>query len=158
MLLFATTSPPYAEKLNAATIQAALDLPEASARSSSAAPRAWAGALLLGLDLARKPAGGRWSAPATSSSAPPAARARARAATGPPLSSPGSERDAVARVIGRASATIEILDVWRLPEDRFARQWEERFTADTMAPAIDRHARSARCEAGGIDAIDAPTA
>src|SRR5437667_6244678 len=27
-LLFATTSPPYAEKLNAATIQAALDLPE----------------------------------------------------------------------------------------------------------------------------------
>ena len=30
-LIFATTSPPYAEKLNAATLQAALDLPETGA-------------------------------------------------------------------------------------------------------------------------------
>ncbi len=41
-LLFATTSPPYAEKLNAATVQAALDLPEDDrARSSSVRRRAW---------------------------------------------------------------------------------------------------------------------
>src|SRR4029434_663097 len=48
----------------------------------------------------------------------------------------GSDRDAIARVLGRASSTIEILDVWRLPDERFPRQWEERFTADTMAPSI----------------------
>ena len=52
-LVFATTSPPYAEKLNAATLQAALSLP-ASLRSIElgGAPRMGLGALLLGLDLA----------------------------------------------------------------------------------------------------------
>ena len=59
-LLFATTSPAYAEKLDAATIQAALDLPESVASvqlgGSTRAPAL--GALLLGLDLAAaRPAG-----------------------------------------------------------------------------------------------------
>src|SRR5437899_2479451 len=62
----------------------------------------------------------------------------------------GSDRDAIARVLGRASATIEILDVWRVPEERFPRQWEERFIADTMAPAIADTARRA-LEAAGVE-------
>jgi hydroxymethylglutaryl-CoA synthase len=63
----------------------------------------------------------------------------------------GDGDDVIARVLGRASATIEILDAWRLPEDRFARQWEERFTADTMAPAIIDTAQRA-LRAAGMDA------
>ena len=52
-LLFATLSPPYAEKLNAATIQAALDLPaKIAAADLGGSSRAGLGGLLLGLDLA----------------------------------------------------------------------------------------------------------
>jgi len=52
-LVFATTSPPYAEKLDAATVQAALDLPE-SVRSLelTGSTRLGLGALLLGADIA----------------------------------------------------------------------------------------------------------
>src|SRR5439155_12856733 len=60
----------------------------------------------------------------------------------------GPDAKAIARLVGRASTTMEILDVWRLPEERFPRQWEERFTADTMAPAIAETARRALADAG----------
>jgi len=57
-LIFATTSPPYAEKLNAATLQAALNLDE-TVRSLElgASSRMGLGALLLAADIAA--AGGR---------------------------------------------------------------------------------------------------
>ena len=52
-VLFATTSPAYAEKLDAATIQAALDLPESvSSVELGGSSRMGLAALLLGLDLA----------------------------------------------------------------------------------------------------------
>ena len=52
-VLFATTSPAYAEKLDAATIQAALDLPESIASVGlGGSTRMGMAALLLGLDLA----------------------------------------------------------------------------------------------------------
>jgi hydroxymethylglutaryl-CoA synthase len=149
-LLFATLSPAYAEKLDTATIQAALDLPEAvSSVALSGSSRRGLAALLLGLDLAA--AGKRTLVCASDvvTGAPGGAResqggdAAAAFVTGP-------DNDAIARVLGRASATIEILDVWRLPEDRFVRQWEERFIADTMAPVIIDTAQRA-LKAGGVD-------
>jgi 3-hydroxy-3-methylglutaryl CoA synthase/uncharacterized OB-fold protein len=149
-LLFATLSPAYAEKLDTATIQAALDLPEAvSSAALSGSSRMGLAALLLGLDLAT--AGKRTLVCASDlvTGAPGGAResqggdAAAAFVTGP-------DSEAVARVLGRASATIEILDVWRLPEDRFVRQWEERFTADAMAPAIIDTAQRA-LQAAGVD-------
>src|SRR5437867_4275792 len=52
-LLFATTSPAYGEKLDAATIQAALDLPESvGSVGLGGSSRMGLAALLLGLDLA----------------------------------------------------------------------------------------------------------
>src|SRR6266850_2086289 len=52
-LVFATTSPPYAEKSNAATVHAALSLPETvCSLELGATSRAGLSALLLGLDLA----------------------------------------------------------------------------------------------------------
>src|SRR5512139_101578 len=52
-LVFATTSPPYAEKLNAATVQGALDLPEhVASLELGASSRMGLSGLLLGLDLA----------------------------------------------------------------------------------------------------------
>jgi hydroxymethylglutaryl-CoA synthase len=149
-LLFATLSPAYAEKLDTATIQAALDLPEAvSSVALSGSSRMGLAALLLGLDLAAAGKRALVCAGDLVTGAPGSAResqggdAAAAFVTGP-------DDDVIARVLGRASATIEILDVWRLPEDRFVRQWEERFTADTMAPAIIDTARRA-LQAAGVE-------
>ena len=149
-LLFATLSPAYAEKLDTATIQAALDLPEAlSSVALGGSSRMGLAALLLGLDLAAAGKRALVCASDLATGAPGSTRetqggdAAAAFITGP-------DSDAVARVLGRASTTIEILDVWRLPEDRFVRQWEERFTADTLAPAIIDTAQRA-LKAGGVD-------
>src|SRR5262249_44574190 len=147
-LLFATLSPPYAEKLNAATIQAALDLPEQIAAADlGSSSRAGLGALLLGLELAS--AGRRVLVCASDVvvGAPGGAREPQGGDAALALV-PGGDGEALARLVGRASATVEILDVWRLPEERFARQWEERFTADTMAPAITDTATRALENAG----------
>jgi 3-hydroxy-3-methylglutaryl CoA synthase len=149
-LLFATLSPAYAEKLDTATIQAALDLPETvSSVALAGSSRMGLAGLLLGLDLAEAGKRALVCASDVVTGAPGSAResqsgdAAAAFVTGP-------DKDAIARVLGRASATIEIIDAWRLPEDRFARQWEERFAADTMAPAIADTARRA-LQAGGTD-------
>jgi 3-hydroxy-3-methylglutaryl CoA synthase/uncharacterized OB-fold protein len=135
-VLFATTSPAYAEKLDAAPIQAALDLPVSIASVGlGGSTRMGMAALLLGFDLA---AAGRSALVCASDvvTGLPGGGRESQGGDGAVAFVTGGDRDAIARVLGRASATIEILDVWRLPEERFPRQWEERFTADTMAPAI----------------------
>src|SRR5262245_5379360 len=147
-LLFATLSPPYAEKLNAATIQAALDLPEhVTSAELGGSSRMGLGALLLGLDLANAGRRALVCASDVVIGAPGGSResqggdAAVAFVTGP-------DGEAVARLLGHASATIEILDVWRLPEERFGRQWEERFTAESLAPAVTDTATRALRSAG----------
>ncbi len=135
-LLFATTSPPYAEKLNAATILAALDLP-ATARSAElgACSRMGLAALLLGADLA---AAGR-RALVCAADVVVGAPGGTRESQGGDAASAfllGPDEEAAARLVASASATTEVLDVWRLPEDRFAKQWEERFGAEVLAPVL----------------------
>jgi 3-hydroxy-3-methylglutaryl CoA synthase/uncharacterized OB-fold protein len=135
-VIFATTSPAYAEKLDAATIQAALDLPESIASIGlGGSTRMGMAALLLGLDLADAGRPALVCASDIVTGLPGGAR-ESQGGDGAVAFVTGGDRDAIARVLGRASSTIEILDVWRLPEERFPRQWEERFTADTMAPVI----------------------
>src|SRR5262249_40774843 len=113
-LLFATTSPAYGEKLDAATIHAALDPPQTGAplglRGSS---RMGLAALGLGLDLA---AAGRHALACASDvvvGLPGGAR-ESQGGDGAVAFVTGSDRESVARLVGRASSTIEILDVWRL--------------------------------------------
>ena len=135
-LLLATTSGAYAEKTNAATVQAALGLPEqiGSAELGSST-RMGLAALGLGLDVA---AGGRRALVCAADvviGAPGGSReSQGGDAAVAFLTGPDSE--AGARLLGRASATTELLDVWRLPEERFAKQWEERFGAEVLGPAL----------------------
>jgi 3-hydroxy-3-methylglutaryl CoA synthase len=147
-VLFATTSPAYAEKLDAATIQAALDLPEnVTSLDVGGSTRMGLAALLTGLDLA---AAGRPALVCASDvvvGLPGGAR-ESQGGDGAVAFVTGPEAKAIARLLGRASTTMEILDVWRLPEERYPKQWEERFTADTMAPAIIDTARRALADAG----------
>jgi uncharacterized OB-fold protein len=50
--------------------------------------------------------------------------------------STGPDDEACALEIARASSTTELLDAWRLPEERFVSQWEERFGAEVLAPVL----------------------
>jgi hydroxymethylglutaryl-CoA synthase len=155
-LVFATTSPPYAEKLNGATIQGALNLSEtmASIELGNCSRMGLAG-LLLGLDLAAAGRSALVCAADVVIGAPYGGR-ESQGGDGAVAFVTGSDKDAVARLVGRASATIEILDVWRLPEDRFAKQWEERFSADMMGPSIIDTAKRA-LQSAGTDAASLTT-
>jgi 3-hydroxy-3-methylglutaryl CoA synthase len=155
-LLFATTSPPYAEKLNAAMLQAALNLPH-NIRSIElgSSTRMGLGALLLGADIA---AAGRKALVC-------AADVVVGAPGGPRESQggdaavtfiTGSDDESIARFIGSASATTEVLDVWRLPKDPFAKQWEERFGADILAPVVNDTATRA-LKASGVEPTELKT-
>jgi hydroxymethylglutaryl-CoA synthase len=156
-LLFATTSPPYAEKLNAATIAAALDLPATvRALELGSSTRMGLGALLSGADVAA--GGGRALVLAADVviGAPGGSR-ESGGGDGAVAFVTGPDAEGIAKFIGRASATTEILDVWRLPSDPFAKQWEERFGAETLGPiAVDvatRALKNAGCGPADLKAV-----
>ncbi len=135
-LIFATTSPPYAEKSNAATLHSALSLSDRiGSFELGGTSRAGLSALLLGQGLAA--AGQRVLVAASDVviGAPGGARESGGGDAAVSFIC-GPDDDAIAVLRGRASATTEVLDVWRLPEDRFASQWEERFGADVLAPVL----------------------
>ncbi len=147
-LVFATTSPPYAEKSNAATLHAALSLPDSIASLEiGATSRAGLSALLIGLDLA---AAGRRALVAAADVVIGAPGGTRESASGDAAVSfaCGPDDEAIAVLRGRASATTEVLDVWRLPEDAFASQWEERFGAEVLAPVLTEVVIRALEEAG----------
>lgn len=147
-LIFATTSPPYAEKLNAAAIAAALDL-SGDTRSLELGSNSRMGlaGLALACDLA---AAGRTTLICSGDlviGAPGGARERDSGdAAVAFVTGPGDQ--AIARILGSASSTSEVLDVWRTPEERFARQWEERFGIEVLAPVSLDTARRALAAAG----------
>lgn len=147
-VVFATLSPPYAEKSNAASIQAALDL-RASIRSLELGTTSRAGlsALLLGADMA---AGGDRVLVCAADvvvGAPGGVR-ESSGGDGAVAFLMGADEDSLARVMGRASATTELIDAYRLPTDPFPKQWEERFGAEILAPVIQDVATRALKSAG----------
>lgn len=142
-LIFATTSPPYAEKLNAAAICAALDLP-ASTQSLELGSNTRMGlaGLLLAADLGSAGKSSLVCAGDVVVGGPGGARER-DSGDGAVAFVTGADDQAIARVLGQASTTSEVLDVWRLPGDPFARQWEERFGIEVLGPvSIDTAERA----------------
>ena len=146
-IVFATTSPPYAEKLNATMLQAALGLPEqVGSVELGSCSRMGLAALALGADLAT--AGRRTLVAAADLvvGAPGGARESQGGDAGVAFVT-GPDDEALARFVGRASSTTELLDIWRLPEDRFASQWEERFGAEVLGPVVIEAATRALVDA-----------
>jgi 3-hydroxy-3-methylglutaryl CoA synthase len=156
-LIFATTCPPYAEKLNAATIQAALGLP-ATLRSVElgGGPRMGLAALLLGLDLATAGQRALVVAADVVVGAPGGAR-ESQGGDAAVAFTTAPDDEACAVCLARASATTEVLDAWRLPEERFVNQWEERFGAEVLAPVlldtVTRALRSAGIEPSDLASV-----
>jgi 3-hydroxy-3-methylglutaryl CoA synthase/uncharacterized OB-fold protein len=147
-LLYASTSPAYAEKLDASVVHAAADLAHGvSSLDLGGTTRAGVSALLTGFDLA---AAGRNVLAVTSDvviGAPEGARERDGGDAAAAFWF-GPDDGAVLKLVARASRTDEVLDVWRTPEQRFARQWEERFGAGVLAPILAEVATDALQQAG----------
>lgn len=154
-LLFATTSPGYAEKLNAATVHAACNLPSGvTSIDVGGSSRGGFSALLTAFDMA---AGGRNVLVCASDVVVGAPSGPRESAGGDAASAfivgPG---DAGVTMLGRASATEEMLDVWKSEGMPFARQWEERFGAEVYLPLIQDAFARALADAG-TEATDLTT-
>ena len=140
-IYFATTTPPYLDKANAAAIHAALDLGHegfaadlaGSPRSAVAALRAAAGTggLAVMADM-------RTGLP-TSSDERDGADGAAAFAYGP---------DAAVEIVSRSATTAEFLDRWRHPGAIAGRQWEERFGLEAYRPLIRGAVGRALADAG----------
>lgn len=141
-LYFATSTPAYADKTNAAAIHAALGLPYAAfatdmvgtGRSAMAAWRAAAatGGLAVSADVrvgrpgsADERLGGDGAAALLFGDGP-----------------------AIADVVATTSYTAEFLDRWRPPQSVTGEQWEERFGADRYAALIRTSVDAILAESG----------
>src|SRR5882757_546049 len=126
-LFFATSTPPYAEKLNAAVIGAATRLPgEIRASDSTGSVRAGISALLQGADAV---SGGAKRVLVTMGDCrlvAPEGKAEQTTGDGAAAFVLGNE-NVLAEIVASSSLTREFLDSWRAPGDRFAHSWEERF-------------------------------
>ena len=154
---FATATPAYLDKTNAAAIHAALRQPaEAAAFDFGGAIRSGAGALL-----------GTLSAPGSGTTLVVVADQRDGLPTSTDESAGGDAAAAlligddspgtpvIAEYLGGASVTDEFLDRWRSPGDRRSKTWEERFGETRYVP-LGEQAWGAALKSVGLtaDSID----
>jgi 3-hydroxy-3-methylglutaryl CoA synthase len=147
-LLFATTSPAYAEKLDASTIHTALDLRSGMlAASMGGSTRSGITSLLVAAGMADAGREVLVTASDVVVGGPGGAR-ESLGGDGAVAFIVGPDRDAGARILGYASVTGEVMDVWRSPESPFASQWEERFGMEVLLPLMQDAATKALKSAG----------
>ena len=158
-LLFATSTPPYAEKLNAAIVGAAAQLPsESRAADLTGSVRAGLSALLQAADAAS--AGGLALAVMSDCRlGAPEGRLEQAGGDGAAAFVMGSGDDVIAEIVASASFTREFLDTWRMPEERFGHSWEERFAltqayVPLLGKVIGVGVGKGRCGARGARACD----
>jgi len=127
-LYFATTSPPYVEKLNASAIHAATDLPATVlALDLACSVRAGMGALLAAHDSAGAGRGASLATMADVRIGAPEGQAEQSGGDAAAAFVFGSGR-VIADVEATYSETLEYLASWRTPGQRFAKSWEDRFS------------------------------
>ena len=137
-LFFATTTAPYAEKLNAAIVGAATLLPaEIRAADLTGSTRAGLSGLLQALDAAR--AGGYAAITmADTRLGAPEGRVEQQSGDGAAAFIVGNE-GVIAEIEASASITREFVDNWRNPDERFGHSWEERFAlTQAYAPLFQK--------------------
>ena len=154
-LWFATATPAYLDKTNAATVHAALRQPaEVAAFDFGGALRSGPGALRTALD-----SGGSGTTLVVVSdlrdglptSGDEAAGGDGAAAVLVGDDAPGTP--VIAEFLGGASVTDEFLDRWRTPGDRRSRTWEERFGETRYVP-LGADAWQSGLKAAGVTAED----
>jgi 3-hydroxy-3-methylglutaryl CoA synthase/uncharacterized OB-fold protein len=152
-LFFSTPEPAYQDKTNATTVHAALGLSQSvPAYDMVGSVRSAVGSLCTAVDVSDRC---------------PTLVVMAEVRTG--LAGGADERDSgdggvafgcvadgsVAELIGRASATDEFLDRWRVPGETSSHQWEERFGEQAYVPLAQAAFADALKSAGvTVDDID----
>lgn len=162
-LFFATTEPPYQEKLNAATIHAALDLPaQTRALDLGGSTRAGLGALLAAADASAN--GPALAAMSDLRQGAPEGSAEQSGGDAAVAFLLGND-DPIATIEATYSETLEHQALWRLPGEKFTRVWEERFSlTQVYGPLLAAGGKGVLKKAGitGADitkaVIDAPNA
>ena len=154
-IIFATTTPPYAEKQCAAIIAAALDLrPDIFAVDVTNVLRAGTNALQSALDAV---ASGRAEqvlvVVADSRQGPP--RGETERASGDGAASfIVSSEEVIADHVGSHAVTSNMLDMWRAQGDPFVRTWEDRFATEEGIERIVPDALDGYCQKTGIAPSD----
>ncbi|HEY6418382.1 MAG TPA: OB-fold domain-containing protein [Candidatus Binataceae bacterium] len=138
-LAFATTTPPYSEKLNAALIGAAARLPaEIRAADLTGSVRAGLSALMQSADAVAGSSGRAIAVMADARLGAPEGKAEQQNGDGAAAFVMGRD-NVIAEIVASASITRELLDTWRAPDERFAHSWEERFTlTQAHAPLLSK--------------------
>lgn len=162
-LYFATTDPPYQEKLNAATVHAALGLsPSVRALDLGGSVRSGVTAFLAAND-ATVHAGPILATMSDIRLGAPEGAAEQGGGDAAAAFVLGTE-NVIAEVEASYSETLEHLATWRLPGEKFSKSWEERFSLTQIyTPLLMRGAKAllekAGLQPGNIDAyiIDAPS-
>ena len=154
-IIFASTTPPYAEKQCAAIVAAALDLrQDIFGVDVSNVLRAGTNAVQAGLDAV---AAGRASevlvVVADSRQGPP--RGETERASGDGAAAVViADHDVIAEHVGSHSVTDNMLDTWRTPGDSFVRTWEDRFATEEGIERIVPEAFSVYCQRASIGPAD----
>ena len=138
-LLFATTTPPYGEKLNAALVGAAAQLPaEIRAADLTGSTRAGLAGLLQAAEAAQASGVGAAIAMADARLGAPEGKMEQQSGDGGAAFILGRE-GALAEIVASVSFTREFLDGWRAPGERFGHSWEERFAlTQAYAPLLEK--------------------
>ncbi|MGB6554338.1 MAG: OB-fold domain-containing protein, partial [Candidatus Binataceae bacterium] len=127
-LIFATTTPPYGEKLNAAIVAAATRMPpNIRAVDLTGSVRAGISAILQGADAASGLKTNAIVAIGDARLGAPEGKAEQQNGDGAVAFVLGTE-NVIAEIEATASLTREFMDTWRAPGERFGHSWEERFT------------------------------
>ena len=154
---FGTTNPPYQEKLNAATIHAALELdPAVRALDLACSIRAGLGSFLLANDTAAA-SGQSLAIMSDIRLGAPEGGAEQSAGDGAAAFLMGTE-NVIAEVEATYSETLEHISVWRLPGEIFAKAWEERFVLNQaylplLSAGVEGLLKKAGIEAKDLAAI-----
>ncbi len=142
-VFFATTTAPYAEKLNAAILGAAARLPiEIRAADLTGSTRAGLTGLLQAADTVRGGASQALAVAADCRLGAPEGKAEQQNGDAAVAFVLGSE-NVIAEIEATASLTREFLDTWRAPDERFAHTWEERFAlTQAYGPLLGKAVRT----------------
>lgn len=158
-LIFASTTPPYAEKQSAAIIATALDLRrDISTADLTGVLRAGTTALKSALDSVTAGSANRVLVIASDSrQGPPRGDVERNSGDGA-AAFLISTQDTAAEMEGSHSITENILDSWRSPGDAFVRTWEDRFATEEgleriVAEAVAGYLEKQGCTAGDVAKI-----
>jgi hydroxymethylglutaryl-CoA synthase len=131
-LLFATSTPPFLDKTNAATVKAAVGGDGWVMATDVTGLRSGVSALVLGART-----GGLVAMADTRSGRPGSAEER-DGGDGAAAFQFGGAADPIAQVEASAHLSIELMDVWRTPGARHATVSEERFSQTVLSAAVER--------------------